>query len=147
MLFDGLGELISNDVECCELMVEVRKNKYSNVCIVTLERYHRTYREKDKVMCGLGNNVTAKQMNDNIRTYYNFVRDQTLENKTPAEMAGINLTSWKKLMDEINYSIPLNLLFEVYLNLPSFVIFFESWHKSSDTFEWEHATKCRNRYS
>ena len=57
-----------------------------------LERYHGTYRERNKVMRGLENNTTAKQMNDNIRTYYNFIREHTaLDNKTPAEMAGIDL--------------------------------------------------------
>ncbi len=58
-----------------------------------LERYHGTYRERDKVMRGLENNTTAKQMNDNIRTYYNFIRRHTaLDGQTPAEEAGINLS-------------------------------------------------------
>ncbi|MDD3492647.1 MAG: DDE-type integrase/transposase/recombinase [Candidatus Thermoplasmatota archaeon] len=58
----------------------------------TLERYHGTYREREKVMRGLQDAVTAKQMNENIRTYYNFVRGHSsLDGKTPGMEAGINL--------------------------------------------------------
>ena len=57
-----------------------------------LERYHGTYRERDKVTRGLENIVTARQMNENRRTYYNFIRKHTgIGGLTPAQMAGINL--------------------------------------------------------
>ncbi|RLF40257.1 MAG: IS6 family transposase [Thermoplasmata archaeon] len=57
-----------------------------------LERYHGTYRERDKVMRALDSVETARQMNENLRTYYNFIRKHSaLNGMTPAEMAGINL--------------------------------------------------------
>jgi len=44
-------------------------------------------------MRGLQNDMTAREMNDNIRTYYNFIRPHTaLDGRTPAEEAGINLS-------------------------------------------------------
>jgi len=62
----------------------------------TLERYHGTFRERDKVMRGLKSNDTAENMVDHYRTYYNFIRGHTsLNGQTPAEQAGINLTDGK----------------------------------------------------
>ncbi len=63
-----------------------------------LERYHGTYRERDKVMRGLENDSTGKQMNDNMRTYYNFIREHSVIGRTPAEQAGINLGLGKNRM-------------------------------------------------
>ncbi len=70
-----------------------------------LERYHGTYRERDKVMCGMENNIPAREMNENIRTYYNFVRGHTaLNGRTSAEEAGINLSlgrnRWMSLLHQ-----------------------------------------------
>jgi transposase-like protein len=70
-----------------------------------LERYHGTYRERDKVMRGLQNDMTAREMNENIRTYYNFIRPHTaLDGRTPAEEAGINLSlgrnRWMSLLHQ-----------------------------------------------
>jgi len=56
-----------------------------------VERFHGTYRERDKVMRGLENKETASQMLENYRTYYNFVREHSVLGKTPSEEAGINL--------------------------------------------------------
>ncbi len=57
-----------------------------------LERYHGTYRERDKVMCGLEGKETATQMLENYRTYYNFIREHSsLDGHTLSEIAGINL--------------------------------------------------------
>jgi len=68
--------------------VGIRDRVNNNV----LERYHGTYRERNKVMRGLENGVSAKQMNENLRTYYNFIRGHTaLGGLTPSEEAGINL--------------------------------------------------------
>jgi transposase-like protein len=67
-----------------------------------LERYHGTYRERDKIMRGLQNGQTAKQMNENMRIYYNYIREHTaLDGKTPAEMAGIDLTHGKNRWIEL----------------------------------------------
>jgi len=70
-----------------------------------LERYHGTYRERDKVMRGLEGKETASQMLENYRTYYNFVRKHSaLDNKTPSEIAGINLNlgrnKWMGLIEQ-----------------------------------------------
>ncbi len=57
-----------------------------------VERFHGTWRERDKVMRGMQNDETAEQMLNNYKTYYNFVRKHSaLDNKTPSEMAGIDL--------------------------------------------------------
>jgi len=57
-----------------------------------VERFHGSWRERDKVMRGLQNNETAEQMLENYRTYYTFVRKHTtLDGKTPAEQANIDL--------------------------------------------------------
>lgn len=61
----------------------------------TLERYHGTWRERDKVMRGLKSNGTAGKMLENYRTYYNFIREHSELGKTPSEEAGIDLTDRK----------------------------------------------------
>ncbi len=62
----------------------------------TLERYHGTFRERDKVMRGLKSDETADSMIDHYRTYYNFIWGHTsLNGQTPAEMAGIKLADGK----------------------------------------------------
>ncbi|MDD5778671.1 MAG: DDE-type integrase/transposase/recombinase [Candidatus Thermoplasmatota archaeon] len=71
----------------------------------TLERYHGTWRERDKVMRGLDSDATAEQMLENYRTYYNFIRRHTaLGGKTPAEMAYIDLNlgqnKWLSLIQQ-----------------------------------------------
>jgi transposase-like protein len=70
-----------------------------------LERYHGTFRERDKVMRGMENGQTAREMTENIRTYYNFIRPHTaLDGRTPAEEAGINLSlgrnRWMSLLSQ-----------------------------------------------
>ncbi|MEE8358372.1 MAG: integrase core domain-containing protein [Candidatus Hydrothermarchaeales archaeon] len=57
-----------------------------------VERLHNTIRERNKVMRGLFNPETSKNMLDAHRVYYNFVRPHmALDGKTPSEMAGIDL--------------------------------------------------------
>ena len=71
-----------------------------------IERYHGTYRERDKVMRGLESVKTARQMNENMRTYYNFIREHQTLKHTPAEEAGINLVThrnrWITLLQKSN---------------------------------------------
>jgi len=62
-----------------------------------LERFHGTWKERNKVMRGLCKDATAEQMLENYRTYYNFIRGHsTLDGHTPAETAGIDLALGKK---------------------------------------------------
>ncbi len=77
------------------LMDKVNNNK--------IERFHGSWRERDKVMRGLENRETTEQMLENYRTYYNFIRKhQALNGKTPAEFAGIDLrlneNKWENLL-------------------------------------------------
>ena len=60
---------------------------------------------KYKVMRGLENVNTAREMNENLRVYYNFLRKHmALNGKTPAEEAGINLNlgrnKWMDLLEK-----------------------------------------------
>jgi len=57
-----------------------------------IERFHGTFRERDKVLRGLKKEETAKVIAEGFRAYYNFLRPhQALENKTPAKEANIDL--------------------------------------------------------
>lgn len=70
-----------------------------------LERYHGTWRERDKVMRGLESDMTTQQMLEYYRTYYNFIRPHSaIGNVTPAQKAGINLglgkNRWVELLTQ-----------------------------------------------
>ena len=57
-----------------------------------IERYHGTFRERDKVIRGLKSDATAQQYMDNRRTFYNFVKPHmTFNGLTPSEVAGISM--------------------------------------------------------
>ena len=57
-----------------------------------IERYHATYRERDKVIRGLKSEKTANQYVENWRIFYNFIRPHMFFNGlTPSEVAGINI--------------------------------------------------------
>lgn len=57
-----------------------------------VERYHNSFRERDKVMRGFQNNQTAQDYANSFRLYYNFVRPHSRFNGlTPSQVAGINL--------------------------------------------------------
>ena len=65
-----------------------------------IERFHGTFRERDKVMCGFKSRVSAKELTDGFRTYYNFIRKHQTLGKTPAEASGIELerNRWLSLL-------------------------------------------------
>ena len=55
-----------------------------------IERYHGTFRERDKVMRAFQNETTMQQHNDRFRTHYNFLRPHKgLNGLTPAQRAGL----------------------------------------------------------
>ena len=57
-----------------------------------VERFHNSFRERDKIIRGFQNNETAQRWVDAYRLYYNFIRPhQTFNGLTPSEMAGIKL--------------------------------------------------------
>jgi transposase-like protein len=58
-----------------------------------IERYHGTFRERDKVIRGLKSDETAEVYMENWKTYYNFIKPHmTFEGLTPAQMAGLNVS-------------------------------------------------------
>jgi putative transposase len=72
-----------------------------------IERYHGTFRERDKVIRGLKSEKTANVYMDNWRTYYNFVKPhQTFNGLTPSEVAGISIgngrNKWLSLIELSN---------------------------------------------
>ncbi|MGC9308557.1 MAG: integrase core domain-containing protein [Thermoplasmatota archaeon] len=61
-----------------------------------LERFHSTWRERDKVMRGLFDDGSAERMLEHYRTFYNYIRPHmSLDNKTLAEVAGIDVAEGK----------------------------------------------------
>jgi transposase InsO family protein len=66
-----------------------------------MERYHGTFKERNKVMRGLKKTDTATL--DGQRVYYNHMRPhQSLNGKTPAQAAGLELdlglNKWESLI-------------------------------------------------
>ncbi len=62
-----------------------------------LERFHGTFRQRDKVMKGFEGN--QKQFAQNFQTYYNFIKTHMTLRTTPAQKAGINQKpEWKDLL-------------------------------------------------
>ncbi len=57
----------------------------------SIERLHGTIKDRTKIMRGLANKESAKRMMDGWGIHYNFFRPHGgLDNKTPAEAAGID---------------------------------------------------------
>jgi transposase-like protein len=66
----------------------VRAKRNNNL----IERYHSTFRERDKVMRGFKAKRTAKELTEGFRTYYNFIRKHhSLNGLTPSQKAEIDL--------------------------------------------------------
>ena len=77
-----------------------------------IERYHGTFRERDKVIRGLKSEKTANQYINNWRTYYNFVKPHmTFNGLTPSEVAGISIgTERNKWLSLIKHSQNTSML-------------------------------------
>lgn len=81
----GREEIVVKHVRAKSLR---EKRQHNNV----VERFHGTFRERDKTMRGFKSKVTAKQLSDGFRTYYNFIRKhQGLKGLTPSQRASIDL--------------------------------------------------------
>jgi len=65
-----------------------------------VERYHGSFRARDKVMRAFKKYNRTKDYLKNFRLYYNFLRKhQALDGKTPAQASGINVpNNWKGLL-------------------------------------------------
>ena len=74
--------------------VSIRAKDASNNKI---ERFHNTFRQRDKVMRGFGGK--QKQYAENFKTYYNFVKTHQGLKQTPAQKAGIDQKAeWRELL-------------------------------------------------
>ncbi len=57
-----------------------------------IERYHATFRERDKVIRGQKNEKGAERYIDNWKTYYNYIKPHmTFNGLTPSQVAGISI--------------------------------------------------------
>ena len=64
-----------------------------------IERFHETFRQRDKTMRNFQTN--QKEYAENFKTYYNFVRTHQGLKQTPAQKAGINVNpQWKELLEK-----------------------------------------------
>lgn len=82
--------------------VGIRASETNN-CI---ERQHQTLKARTKVMRGLKSMDSTKDLLTGFAVHYNFVRPhQSLQNKTPAQVAGLNTPSnWKALIEQATQS-------------------------------------------
>ena len=70
-------------LRCETLRTKVNNNK--------IERFHNTFRERDKVMRGFHSKKSVNAYNEGFRAYYNFIRMHSAIGTTPAFMSGIDL--------------------------------------------------------
>ena len=90
--------------QLCEHIHNAGMSKDENNNVI--ERYHGTYRERDKVMRALENKRTSVDMSKYWKLYYNFLRPhQGLNGKTPSEMAGIEIEGKDKWLSLIKTSL------------------------------------------
>jgi putative transposase len=73
--------------------VHIRLSKFEDKVNQNLiERYNCTVRERNKTMRALDTESSTSTFVDGFQIYYNYIRPHMgLDNKTPAEVAGINL--------------------------------------------------------
>lgn len=76
--------------------VGIRARQTNNI----VERLHGTLKDRTKPMRGLKNDKRAESLLNGYVINYNFCRKHQSLNKTPAEVAGINLRGWKQLIEQ-----------------------------------------------
>lgn len=70
-----------------------------------IERYHNTFRERDKIIRGFKSNKTAQNLINGYKFYYNFIRVHQGLGMTPAEKAGfvkLDGNKWIELLEITN---------------------------------------------
>lgn len=84
--------------------VSLRQHDSNNNVI---ERFHESFRQRDKTMRGFKGNQKAYA--ENFKTYYNFVRKHQELKMTPAQRAGIQESNlWKELLTKATNQPTLN---------------------------------------
>ncbi len=69
-----------------------------------IERFHESFRQRDKTMRGFKGN--QKQYAENFKTYYNFIRQHQELKMTPANRAGLAVNpKWRELLVKANQPI------------------------------------------
>lgn len=64
-----------------------------------LERYHGSFRQREKSMRAFSRHATAQRYVSNYRTYYNFLRYHSKLKMTPAQKAGLRIPAdWKEVL-------------------------------------------------
>jgi len=72
-----------------------------------IERWHATLRERTKVMWGMKKPDTARVILDGFLVFYNYFRPhESLDDKTPAEIAGIDYP-YKNWLDVVKSQSPI----------------------------------------
>ncbi len=74
-----------------------------------VERFHNTFRERDKTVRGFFSPATAQLWSDGFRNYYNFIRPHMTLGMTPAEKANIHLqlgqNKWLNLIKQASTKV------------------------------------------
>ncbi len=70
-----------------------------------LERYHSSFRQRDKTMRGFKSKQGANKYIENYRIYYNFLRKHQKLKMTPAQFAGLATPSSSKRMKKMTSNV------------------------------------------
>ena len=79
------------------------RDRHTNNNII--ERYHNSFRERDKIIRGFKSNKTAQNLINGHRLYYNYIRPHTTLGTTPSAKAGLwklEGNRWLDLMEKAN---------------------------------------------
>lgn len=96
---DGIEQIFGADSKHIQM-----KGITSEININLIERFHSTIKERTKIIKGFKSFDSAELLMDGFLIHYNFFRPHmSLANKTPAEVAGINLAvkNWTELVRKV----------------------------------------------